>query len=361
MPSSIRALVLASVLGCSGSPASHPDAAPIDGPAADAAATDTASDAISAPDDQWTWIDFPESKCASGTPTGMGINPHAGATDLIVYFKGGGGCTTGATCWGPMPQATFLDGYGAAEFASYGPPDFPILDRGNAANPLRNANMMFVPYCTGDMHVGTKEIELQVDGTTKPTYFWGGTDLDLFLARVVPTFTNTQHVWIIGASAGGFASFLTYDKIANAFPGARVDILDDSGPPILAYHATQNANLAYWGFQPPATCTAPCDSYAAVVAADRARQPNSKIGYLLFEHDSTLWSLFHFPTIDDYGSAIDAFVSSLSDPDQHYLLVTNAQDHVVESDHAIDAVTLPWIAQMVTDDPAWQSTTYAHP
>jgi hypothetical protein len=70
---------------------------------------------------------------------------------------------------------------------------------------------------------------------------------------------------------------------------------------------------------------------------------------------------FRFPTIDDYGAAVDAFVAGLSDPNVHSFLVTNEQDHVVESDDTLDAVTLPWISQLVTDDPAWQSTTYAHP
>ena len=56
--------------------------------------------------DTWTWVDFPDSVCANGSPTGIAINPHAGATNLMIYFEGGGDCVDATTCWGPTPGAT---------------------------------------------------------------------------------------------------------------------------------------------------------------------------------------------------------------------------------------------------------------
>jgi hypothetical protein len=78
----------------------------------------SASGPISAPDDTWTWVDFPESRCASGTATGIGVNPHAGATQVMVFFEGGGWCSDGTTCWGTKPAAANLTGYDASNFAS---------------------------------------------------------------------------------------------------------------------------------------------------------------------------------------------------------------------------------------------------
>lgn len=361
----VVALVLCGCHGASGgaADATTGDAADVDAPPEVDASVDAdpATAPIVASPDEWTWIDFAASRCASGTPTGLGINPHAGSTDLVIYLQGGGQCTTGATCWGTSPTATFLDGYGADEFARFGPPAFALLDRASSANPLRAANMVFVPYCTGDLHAGTREIDLQAGGMTKPTYFWGGSDLDVFLKRLAPTFPDVRHVWLVGASAGGFGTFLSFDRVARAFGSARVDILDDSGPPILASGATHNGDLAYWGYETPSSCAAPCDTYAAVVTAARQQQPSSRIGYLLFAEDSTLWSRFHYPTIEDYAGAIDAFTAGLSDPNQAAFVVRNEQAHVVESDHSLDAQDLPWIQAMVTDDPAWASASYTHP
>jgi hypothetical protein len=48
------------------------------------------------PNDVWTWVDFPDSVCANGTPTGIAINPHAGAMNLMIYFEGGGDCVDAA-------------------------------------------------------------------------------------------------------------------------------------------------------------------------------------------------------------------------------------------------------------------------
>lgn len=361
--------VVLAVLGlsaCSGEDgtSAQPDAQSDTQPTEDAAPTADADPSVApivAPGDAWTWVDFPDSKCAGGTPTGIGINPHDGATDLIIYLQGGGHCVTGMSCWGQSPSATFLDGFGATEFATFGVPDFALLDRTDDANPLRTASMVFVPYCTGDLHSGTKEMDLTVPDGTKPTYFWGARDLDIFLARLVPTFPSVQHVYLIGVSAGGFASFLSFDRVANAFSSARIDIIDDSGPPILAYNATKNGTLAYWGYETPSNCGSPCDTYGAVVSAARQRQPGSRIGYVLYEKDTTLWDGFNFPTIEDYATAIDAFSSGLSDANQATFIVTNAEEHVVFNDRTLDSQVLPWLTQMVTDDASWTSTSYAHP
>lgn len=314
--------------------------------------------AIQAPNDVWTWVDFPKSRCASGTPTGIGINPHAGADDLVIYFQGGGECYSAATCWGAVPAATFLDGYDATTFASFGPPSFALLDRRFAGNPLADTNMVFVPYCTGDLHAGTKRVDMPVNGTAKPTYFWGAKDLELFLARLAPTFPNAKRVYLLGASAGGYATFLSFDRVADAFPGARVDLLDDSGPPLVG-QANVNPALGAWGYEAPADC-ASCRSYPDILAAARRRQPSSRVGFLLFERDTTI-SVRYGLGLDDYAAKLDAYVAGLADPNMAAYVVKNEEEHVVEKDDSLAAGYVPWVAKMLADDPAWKTETYTHP
>ncbi len=313
-----------------------------------------------APADQWTWVDFPNSKCASGTPTGIGVNPHAGASDVVIYFEGGGACGTAVSCWGADPAAAHLDGYDGATFAAASQQRFPIFDRASSANPLRAKNYVYVPYCTGDMHSGTAEVSFQVNGAPKPTYFWGARDLDLFLARLVPTFPKPGRVWAVGTSAGGFATILVYDHLSRAF-GARVDVLDDSGPPLVSKGAADNsASLTTWGFAAPAGC-APCQSFAEVLAFNRKSQPQSKFGFLSFAEDTVISKDFGY-TLAEYPALMDAFSASLaSDPNAATFIVTNEQSHVVESDLSLAPAYLPWMMRMVNDDPGWSSTKYAHP
>ena len=47
-------------------------------------------DPISAKPGEWAWIDFPDSRCADGSPTGLGVNLSPGATRALIYFEGAG-------------------------------------------------------------------------------------------------------------------------------------------------------------------------------------------------------------------------------------------------------------------------------
>ncbi len=44
----------------------------------------TTSGPIVAPNEQWTWVDFPNSECGTGTPTGIGVILNNRSTDVIV-------------------------------------------------------------------------------------------------------------------------------------------------------------------------------------------------------------------------------------------------------------------------------------
>ena len=62
--------------------------------------------------------------------------------------------------------------------------------------------------------------------------FVGYTNVGYYLRRLVPTFAGASHVLVTGISAGGFGAAFNYDRIAQAFCGARVTLVDDSGPPM---------------------------------------------------------------------------------------------------------------------------------
>src|SRR4051812_36588276 len=76
---SVLAIVVA--LGCGGGPVPLPEA---EAPLADAAIRIPAE----APYDLWSWVAFPDSVCGTGTSTGIGINPHAGSSDVVIWFRG---------------------------------------------------------------------------------------------------------------------------------------------------------------------------------------------------------------------------------------------------------------------------------
>jgi len=326
---------------------------------------DAGPGAIVAPYDQWTWVDFPDSRCASGTPTGVAINPHAGSREVMFYFEGGGGCYDGPSCWGPVPLASHLTGYDSTTFAAAGQKNMPTLTRGDGGNPFATMNMVYVPYCTGDLHSGAALAELAIgDGGVVPTYFYGGKDMDLFLQRLVPTFPHPHRVWAMGTSAGGFATYLNFDRLHRAF-GAPVEMLDDSGPAIERDAGMSNdARWAIWGYVPPAQCSScavPSDVLNYDLRVQSHWSPQGKFGFMTFAEDTVISARFGYP-LAQYPAAMAAFVATLpASPRAAAFIVTNAQEHVVQSDPVLAPAYLPWITQMVNGDPTWGDVTYAHP
>lgn len=311
------------------------------------------------PYDQWTWLSISDSKCASGATTGIAVNPHQGSKTLMLYFEGGGECYDAATCWGAKPAATNLSGYDTQTFVQAAQRKYPTFDRGMSDNPLRDSNMVFIPYCTGDLHIGTTEHDLQVDGKPKPTYFWGAKNIDLYLAQLVQRFADTEHVWMVGTSAGGFGIVLNFDRVARAFH-VPTDMIDDSGPPITSKGATTNPLLKVWGYIAPDGCDT-CSSYPNILHYDRTLQPNSRYAFLSFAEDTVISARLGY-NLSDYPAVMDAFSNSLKDdPNAATYIVTNESSHVVETDPALAPQYMPWLTAMANGDASWKDTTYAKP
>src|SRR5262249_42792206 len=112
------------------------------------------------------------------------------------------------------------------------PPTTGIFDTTHNDNPFLNWNQVYVPYCTGDVHFGTKT-NVVVDATNMPTpqQFVGHLNMQKFVARLVPTFPTAERVVLTGASAGGFGAGLNFGMVQDSFGSIPVTVLDDSGPP----------------------------------------------------------------------------------------------------------------------------------
>lgn len=365
-------VVVLSATAC-GTSSSAPDGGANDS-GTDVTTTDASDDAgaapiTGAPDDQWTWVDFPNALCANGTPTGIAINPHAGATSLMIYFEGGGSCHDATTCWGVTPTATHLTGFDETTFAGEvtGNKLVPILLRQAAGNPFANMNLVYIPYCTGDLHSGTTLASLaESDGGTVPTYFYGALDMDAFLARLVPTFPSMSRVWVVGSSAGGFGTYLNFGRVVSAF-GIGVDLIDDSGPPLVQNGSPTMNNAALFGLWGtaaglPAGCST-CNSFRQVLDYDLGVQqtfsPPGRFGFLSFLEDTTIGPDFGYDPMTEYPGVMQTFSASLPDSGvAATFLVGNNPAHVVESDSALAPYYFPWMSAMMDRDAGWTDETH---
>lgn len=365
-------LLLASGIGasasaCSSSTASTPTEAPDvttpDGGASEdaGAVTPSTTGPLSGKQGSWTWNPTDGMKCGNGSATGVGVN--LGTSDrLVVFFEGGGACWNGLTCFAAK-TATFLDGFGESEFQTYvvnGSRNAgSIFDRSSAQNPFKDDTLVYIPYCTGDVHAGSKQ---QTFDTNPTVYFAGLTNTQKALERITATWKDkAKRVVVSGSSAGGFGAAIHYERFAQAFAGARVDLLDDSGPPIPAAKSLYLQQWAeawdlYKAF--PEGCTNCQNDPANIVPYYSTKYASSRFALLSYDHDGTI-SKFYGLNGDDFKVAIEQIASGQFGPlanARTFLVPGTSHTMLGKLDTTSSGVVLgTWITQMLSDSPDWKS------
>ena len=171
------------------------------------------------------WIRIPGGNgtgCAPGTPFSFFHREGTDSRRPLVYFEGGGACWDWVSCSGLFDSSVEADEL--TDFSG-------IFDRENPRNPFRSFEIVFIPYCTGDVHFGTKQAGM-VPALTTPQKFVGYFNMKTYIGRIVPTYKDrVSKVVIAGSSAGGFGAALNFSMVQDAFGDIPVTVLDDSGPP----------------------------------------------------------------------------------------------------------------------------------
>jgi hypothetical protein len=290
-------LLATAAAGCSGDDGT--DAPPVD------------PNVIVTPESEWTWVDFPGSQCGDGSATGIAVSRRSDSDRVLIYLQGGGACYDVPGCTGPDPAASHFDGYGPDELEEAKADELlhGVFDRSDADNPFRSYNQVFVPYCTGDVHSG--------DNVYGDLHFKGHTNLQAFLARLVPTFADAEQVVLAGSSAGGLGSMYNYQLVANAFGDTPTLLVDDSGP-FFPLSATPEliVVVTIWGLEN--TIASGCDNCIDMGADDAglhnliplyAEQfPGRRMSLISSVRDETITEFFLLETAE-----FEAAITTLAD------------------------------------------------
>jgi hypothetical protein len=192
---------------------------------------------IMAEERTWTWVPFPEAKCRSGSPAGLSVNLNPSSKRVMIYLEGGGACFDAQTC-GSNPDSV----------GSQNPGNSGVFARERSENPVADWNYVYVPYCTGDVHMGAK-VDGQIPGVTGTQQFVGRKNITAFLQRLVPTFSDAEQVVLTGVSAGGFGAASNAAYVQWAFGEVPLTLVDDSGPTFSAEYMPKCLTDLYlnWG------------------------------------------------------------------------------------------------------------------
>lgn len=165
-----------------------------------------------------------ETTCAFDTPFSFFHREGKDTSRLLVYFEGGGACWEWVSCSGMFDTNVASD-----ELAVFR----GIFDFENAENPFREYSIVFIPYCTGDVHVGDSIQRYGDSPGSRPVAHRGYRNVSAVLHWLSRRTVRPTHVVVSGTSAGSYGALFYAPRIAEMFPDATVSLIGDSGVPLL--------------------------------------------------------------------------------------------------------------------------------
>lgn len=207
--------------------------------------------AVLAQDSTWETVPVPEGICSRGTPYSF-FYREGSSDDLLIFFEGGGACWNGATCQfgtdytsgGPLfkDKVAFPD-----EEEHTG-----IFDLDNAANPFTDYDIVYVSYCSADVHSGGTEMIYQVPesslarrGYPVRIHHNGANNASAVLDWTYANYPDPSSVALMGCSAGSYGAIVHAYNVMGNYSDIPVTHLSDAGVGVVppGWSAFEN-----WGF-----------------------------------------------------------------------------------------------------------------
>lgn len=181
----------------------------------------------------------PNCQCSDGSDFFFMI--HRGTSDrLVFYLEGGGACFSADTCGPATPSYTRnLADTDADEPATDG-----IFDFDDEDNPFKDDSIVFVPYCTGDLHMGNAVHDY---GEGVVIHHNGASNGATALAAAAATFPDVEQVVVAGSSAGSAPTPVYAGVAHDLFPEARITAIADASGAYPGTAAITTAIGSLWG------------------------------------------------------------------------------------------------------------------
>lgn len=191
----------------------------------------------------WETIELPASSgasCGNGTPYRFFVNRTFFNSDLTIMYEGGGACWDQASCKGEGKlsasnpngvPSNYLSAFNTAAFGMV----TPFTARLHPFQGVRTQgwNLVYLPYCTGDVHTGGK-VRVYADkdpANPRVQYHRGQANIRAAANWLRANLGRPNQMLLTGFSAGGVGSTATYPMVRDILqPRGRASLLADSGP-----------------------------------------------------------------------------------------------------------------------------------
>jgi hypothetical protein len=161
---------------------------------------------------------------------------------LVMYYQGGGACWENLTCGIPVCKDGADPVGDDPDNASSG-----FADLSNPDNPFKDWNVVFVTYCTCDIHYG--------DADQVYSGLFGDVEIShrgFENAKVVEKFArehflNPEEIFVTGSSAGAYGALFHGPLLHEVWPASRINVLADAGNGVITPSFLQN-EFENWNF-----------------------------------------------------------------------------------------------------------------
>lgn len=317
--------------------------------------------------------------CLRGGTYRMATRPGT-RRDLVIYLQGGGACSSQICQVTNLTTDTVLE---------TGVPAAGILSPTSAANPVREWDVVFAPYCDGSLMAGDVEADDDGDGVLD-RYQKGLRNLSAVLDVAKREFPDPPRIVLTGISAGGFATMTATPLVRRLYPDVEILVVNDAGVGITSGAPGSLRALAReWGSESaiPVTCDE-CfdrDQLMPVIGWGLDRDPNLRVGIITSEQDTVIAATFlqipgaQFEESLRLESGLlrerhpDRFKRFLFEGAKHTTLAISADTDLDEAIRftdidpaaldlilgrfdvtSVDGVTVAeWVTSMVNDDGSW--------
>ena len=187
--------------------------------------------------------------CGNGSPYKFFVNRVPNSSNTIIYLEGGGACWDYESCTG----ATGIRG---ARNPNGVPDNYMSLQNPSASlvspfvfrlhpwtrTKTQNWNMVYVPYCTGDIYSGDRVAVYNDPSNQNSPLVWhhnGLRNMRAIASWLKDNLQRPAQMLTTGCSAGGTGSLTNYAHLRRDIEPDRGFMIDDSGP---VYSAPIGAN-----------------------------------------------------------------------------------------------------------------------
>ncbi len=162
--------------------------------------------------------------CSDGTPYRFLVRP-GDPTKLLFHLQGGGGCWRRENC-DPNMQPTYR-----INTEDLTPPSDGVFAFDNKNNPFADYSVVMVAYCSGDIHLGSRDMEYPAvtpDQQPLTIYHRGRANVESALQWTYANLPAPTEVFVSGSSAGALPSPMYASLLADHYPDAKFAHLGDA-------------------------------------------------------------------------------------------------------------------------------------